>query len=64
MLNAYGRLYRTQGFETAVLISLIRIGYWDFLLYLARNITANCICKIDCLALDGFKSQYCSQTKQ
>ena len=27
---------------------------WTFLEYLALDITANCICEIHCLALDGF----------
>ena len=57
MLNIYEGYYRNKGFETAVLAGFIIIGYWDFFLNLARNITANCICKIDCLALIGFKSQ-------
>ena len=42
------------GLETILLI----------LWYLALDVTANCICEILCLALDGFSLNYCSQTKR
>ena len=29
-------------------------SFATFLLYLALDVTANCICEINCLALDGF----------
>ena len=29
-------------------------NWWDFLWYLALDVTASCICEIHCLALDGF----------